>query len=426
MTGEMQDVLLAGMRRQIRNDNAPAAQAIVRYVLNERPMVRALSRALRATDKTSIPDWFAAANGVRCFARMRTTGEAGGVLACARRDNERRAVEWLQSRVPSIPWANVEFDLRGAGAALPLSHDRRKYLQRVREVSRMLRHRHGQLAALRAIELLFYYDRLGRLLDETRSRVAVMSTYTNPWGIALNLAARQRGIPVVHVMHGSPLTPLPALDYDVAIVNDAASAETLRHSGCVIQRAIVKGAPAPRPMPRSLPPEGFHVALCLSKEPVAAEVTAWIDLLCSTRFVRGVIIRPHPLNLWRGLPETVRKYRGDGASLSQASLAEDLGRCFLTVAGNSSVHLEALSAGVPSIHAPSLDHTPPQALAFLGSDVVYRACRPQLRIAEIMDYYCSSAWRSRFASYVNVERNEAEADSEVQDVIMDLMRRVDR
>jgi hypothetical protein len=139
-----------------------------------------------------------------------------------------------------------------------------------------------------------------------------------------------------------------------------------------------------------------------------------------------VIIRPHPLNLWRGLPETVRKYRGDGVSLSRATLETDLTHCFLMVAGNSSVHLEALIAGVPSIHSPGLDHTPPDALAFLRGDVVYRACHPQLHIADVMDYYCSSAWRARFARYVNVERTEAEADEEVRDAMTELLRRPDR
>ena len=42
--------------------------------------------------------------------------------------------------------------------------------------------------------------------------------------IALNVAARRRGIPVVLVMHGASLWPLPRLEYDLAIVNNLAAA----------------------------------------------------------------------------------------------------------------------------------------------------------------------------------------------------------
>ena len=411
-------LLAVGMRRQIRNDASPAVQSIVRYVLRERRAVRMLDSTLRATAGTSIPDWFGVANAVRCGARLRAAGDPGGVLACARRENERRAVDWLRALLPHVPWATARFDFGATNArdGVAAVAGRWRACARLRRLSRELRERHGMLAAFRALELLCYYRRLGELLDESGARIAVMSSYTNPWGIALNLAARRRGIPVVHVMHGAPIVPLPALDYALAIVNDPDAARTLQGAGCGIARVVVRGARHRlRPIPAQ-PGQPARATICLSKEPRPEVVLACIDALLARGDVCRVTVRPHPANLWRGLRDAVGSTGRQRVAISAASLEDDLGGSGLVVAGNSSVHLEALIAGVPTVHVAALDGTPADALSFLRAGVVFGAAGSTLpAMSELLAFYAEPGWSERFGRFVNVHQDESDTDAELRD-----------
>jgi hypothetical protein len=415
-------LLREGIGQQIANDRSGAVAQIVRYVLAERRAVRLLDRVVRAASGTKLPDWFAVGNGVRCWLRMRATGTPGGVLACAHRANERRAVAELRASVGDVPWSDVRFDLRDAGrdagrALRAAPRETWRHLARAAGLSRHLRREHDLFLVVRALELVFLYDRLGRLLDEGRHRVAVTSTYSNPWGIALNLAARRRGIPVVHVMHGAPLWPLPRLDYALVVANDRASLEVLARAGCRIDRGVVKSA---RPRHRALPvsPAGrpLTVGIFLSKEPARDRVLAWIAGLLDHAAVGHVLVRPHPANLWSGLEEALAALPPTRVTLSSGDATADLRRCDAIVAGNSSVHLEALTMGVPSVHVRALDNTPGDAFQLAGDDLLFAADAPaQLDPAALHAFYARPSWRAAFARYANLEQDEAEVAAELRD-----------
>ena len=67
-----------------------------------------------------------------------------------------------------------------------------------------------------------------------------MSSHSNPHGIALNLAAKQSGVPVVLITHGMPVRPIARLDYDLAIVEGEASRQVYEDAGCRMGYVVVK------------------------------------------------------------------------------------------------------------------------------------------------------------------------------------------
>lgn len=409
-------LLLSGVRRQLENDSTPAVREVVRYVLAERPMVRNLDRVLQSLSATAIPSWFAALNGARCRVRLRSEGDRGGVLACLRRPNEVRAGEWLRTELGSLPWADVRFDLRSAPAAFASLTKAGPGLRRTARFARTLAECEDAFHVLRVVELLSYYARLGELLDAGGHRVAVMSSYSNPWGIALNLAATARGIPVVHVMHGVALDPVPRLNYDAMILNDPRSADIFARTGCRIGATIVKSAGLavePRPIPKS----GVRVAVLLSKEAAREYVHALVASLLDRADVASIALRPHPAGLWTNLAAELSGYAADKVFVARGSLRETLDRTDVVIAGRSSAHVDALTAGVPSVFDGRIDSSAATGLEFLSDGCVLVSDDvPGVDFGVVDAFYRRPAWSESFRRHTNLAETEAEVRVRIREL----------
>lgn len=400
--------LLHGLRTQLHADSLETTQQMSRFVLGQRPGLRLLDRGLRQS--TRLASAFAILNAARCYLRMREHGPAGGILACAYRPNERRATDELRGILGTLPWCDIEIDLREVtGRALEFRPER------LTSIARLLARRFEPFRMVRAIELLAFHQRLSLLLDRGDYRIAVMSSYSNPWGIALNIAARRRGIPVVLVMHGMPQSPLPRLDYDLAIVSNAAARDTLLRAGCRIDRFILKSGSAQyRPM-AALPTRDATVGVLLSKDPAPARVTAWLHALAHHPRIGKIVVRKHPANLWTGLEDAV------GARIStEGSTLDAIRRCDLIVAGNSSVHVEAVAAGVPSVYVTDLDGAG-DVVGFEESGLVWPCDDPAALDLDAIDpFYARPAWRTVLGRYVNLDQTDADVAAETRAAFREL------
>jgi hypothetical protein len=378
-------------------------------------MVRNLDRALHALSDTAIPSWFAALNGARCRVRLRSEGATGGVLACLRRPNEQRAGEWLRSQLGDLPWSDVRFDFRSGPSALSAAKQSAYHLRRTVRFARTLGEREDAFHVLRVVELLSYYAKLGEVLDEGRHRIAVMSSYSNPWGIALNLAAKARGIPVVHVMHGVALDPVPRLDYDAIILNDPRSIEAFARAGCMVGTAIVKSAGIVAAAPRPILASKICVAILLSKEADRSRVHTLITTLLERNEIASIVIRAHPAGLWTTVADDLSAYPADRVYISSATLSEDLRRAHVVIAGRSSAHVDALTAGVPSIFDPQIDTSAAAGLSFLDDGTVFEANDPAgIELASVNAFYQRPEWCHRFRRHANVAESPAEVREKIR------------
>jgi hypothetical protein len=405
-------LLTYAVKQQIESDQRDCARELIRFVLDERPALRVLDRILRRNKANAIPVVFALANGLRCFTRLHASSGTGGALACGLRPNERRALDEVRALVPDLAWDDVQFDLKRAPASLSLELFRDA--KRMMRIARRLQEDTDLVAWLRAIELIGYYARLGQLLTQGRHRVAVLSTYTNPWGIALNIAARRRNIPVVLVTHGSPVGKITRLDYDVAIVDSHVSAAAFREAGCRIGSTIVRSVQSKY---RVMKPDGaspLTVGVFLSKYPAPA-VRSWIDHLLQRREVARIVVRAHPANPAPNVLRELARYSRVEVSTAATCLA-DLHRCDVAIAGNSSVHLESVTAGTPTVFVPALDGDALDSYGFANSGLVLTVAKPdELSLPALHRFYAASGWTDVLRTYVEVERSEDDIARDIRE-----------
>jgi hypothetical protein len=394
------------MRGQLVCDGGAVVTGIVDFVVSRNRSLRLLVRLVErsATAATAL----VVVNAVRCLAGVGCPPGAGALVA-ARRPNERRVVDDLRRFVPDIEWTPVVFEWRPASLLAALQMIRERPLSDLARTARLagrLTRRYGVFRALRAVELIAYYRRYLHLLVSRPFDLAVMSSHSNPHGIALNAAASAFGIPVVLITHGMPVRPIARLDYWVAIHECEASLRIYVDAGCRIRHTVIKSREADYlPLPDPWPDVWRRVAICLSKDPVADQVLACVRTLVSDPRTQEVWIRPHPVNLWSGLDAAVASLGDPRVKVrSSARLRDDLRGCDLVLGGNSTVLLDALVAGTPACYVRGLDHGPPDVQDFVRDGLVYEL--PQLAPIDaraIARFYSRREWPAILRRYAAVD-----------------------
>jgi hypothetical protein len=418
-SGRSTSALLTGIKGLLACDSGDVVAGIVEFVVSQRPTLRRLGRVMR-------PDGPAAMilivlNGLRCYLGVCPHG-SGDVIVAARRPNERRATGDLKRMAPDREWTELNYCWRiapMASALAALAPTAADDWRRTARLARMLVRRYGVFRAMRSVELVAYYRRYTQLLAACPFRLAVMSSHSNPHGIALNLAARRFDIPIVLITHGMPVRPIARLDYDVAIVECDVSRQVYEDAGCGMRRVIIKSRLREYAPMRPLAEHNLTVGVFLSKDPVEARIRSCVDALRTDSRVKRVVVRPHPVNLWKHLPAYMESLRDERIALnSTGSLTDDLRECDLVLAGNSTVLLDAVVAGRPACYVRGFDHGPYDVQDFVRFGLVCELVPEHvIDLPAIRSFYAHSGWPSALRRFADVDHTETQVITAVRSAL---------
>jgi hypothetical protein len=218
------------------------------------------------------------------------------------------------------------------------------------------------------MEAAFGYAYSREVLRRKRVRLVVSSSDGNPYGRALMAAARAEGVPLVFVAHGSVAeSPVRAVA-SLAVLHGRAAADDFARQGSEIGDILFWGflrESGMRPLGQVR-----RVLICLG----AAPELGFLPMLGSeirSRFPSAdLVVRPHPHALTGGreLAAMARQY---GWALSSSpDVSDELAGADLILAANSTVHLDGLAAGVPSLYMPALDAPGARPLSFIREKLV--------------------------------------------------------
>jgi hypothetical protein len=409
--------LYHGIKQLMVCDGGDVVAGIVNFVMSQHRGLRLVERATRSGNPLAIA--VILLNAFRCVVGVDWAGN-GAVVIAARRPNERREVARLKRMIPDRDWTEVVFGWRPLSMASAGGRLFRTIVfdcPRAARLARRLCRRYRVFPALRVMELVAYDRHYSDLLAARPFQLAVMSSHSNPHGIALNLAATQRGVPVVLITHGMPVRPIARLDYDLAILECEASRQVYEGAGCRMKYVVIKSRQRDyAPMRIPLPSNALTAGVFLSKDPAEAKIIRCLRLLLADSRVTRVLIRPHPVNLWTGLTACVASL-GDPRLIVQGSgsLPDDLRFCDLVFAGNSTVLLDAVVAGRPGCYVRGFDHGPYDVQTFVRDELIYEWI-PQypIDVAGIETFYRRTGWPSVLRRYADVDRGEEDVRSAVR------------
>lgn len=405
----MASLLYGGIKNLLRCDSAETVEAIARYVISQHRSLRIVSRFVERTRTTPIPALMTLLAWTRSYLVVRPDGRLSGGAWIARLSNERRALEPFIASAPDLAWTELKFQ-----SGISIRHALRLTLQNLTSVPRIYRisrrmHLHfDSFKAMRVIELLGYYARYVELFSRGAFDVALTSNHSNPHGIAFNLAARKHGVPVVLISHGMPVRPVARLQYDIAVVHCAAAAQTYLDEGCWIGRVFIHGrAQDYIPMRTIDLASQIKVGIFLCKDVNERRLKVLVENLLANDRVSGVVIRPHPKNLWMEMDSWIASHEEGRLCKSRGATAlEDVKALDVVFGGNSSVLIDAVTAGVPSAYVDHLDHGSPDLHGFVAAGLIYRTnVDPDLN--ELVGFYQESGWEQTLRRFSNIDEDES-------------------
>jgi hypothetical protein len=407
-------ILRSGVNNILRCDSGDVVSGIVSFVLSQRKSLRLAAAVLDRTRQTLVADAVMLLNGMRCFVCIHPPSTGGGAVTVARLANEQKAIAELMRLAPDHSWTELVFDarLQSVTAALPDLLRTAATWRQIARISRIVSRRHDAFRAYRVVELLFYYQRYVRLFATHPFQMAVISSHSNPHGIAFNLAARRFGVPSVLITHGMPISPIARLDYDLAIMECEASADIYRRAGCRLGRVLVKSRKRDylaMATCQSLDAP-LAIGVFLSKDPAEDQFVSLVRALLSHQTVTRILVRPHPANLWPRLSGCLASMEDERLQLSTGGpILDDVRACDFVMAGNSTVHVEAVVAGKPACYVRGLDHAPYDTQSFVHDRLVYEFDRAKpFDPLEVWQFYARDEWPTILRRYANIDQDEAD------------------
>ncbi|HEX8891441.1 MAG TPA: hypothetical protein VF779_19995 [Pyrinomonadaceae bacterium] len=418
-------LLYRGIKSLLRCDEAEVVQGIARYVMSQHGSLRRGARLMERTKGTPLPASMAMLGGLNRFLEVHEGERMDGAVWIARLSNERRAIEKLPQLLPELGWTRWTFRRRPASSALSALSSSLRGWRRIFGIVKRLHRRIEFFRALRVAELIGYYTRYLNLFRSGRFSLAVMSSHSNPHGIAFNLAARRCGVPVVLITHGMPIRPVARLSYDLALVHCEAARQTYMEEGCRIDRVFLHGRRqeySPMLAGEGTLPERMSVGIFLCKDVNEERLRSIVSRLQKDSRVSQILIRPHPKNLWLGLDawiaslddERVRRTTGD-------SVFHDLKASDIVLGGNSSVLVDAVTAGRPSGYVPGLDYGSRDLHSFVARGLIYPVDDEFSFDAEaIVRFYQRPDWSNALKLFANVDEDETSVLARVAASMRDL------
>src|SRR5262249_50888108 len=156
------------------------------------------------------------------------------------------------------------------------------------------------------------------------------------------------------------------------------------------------------PMPAGRLPERLRVGVFLCKDVDEERLREVVEQVLGDSRVERVVVRPHPRNLWLGLDAWIAE-RGDPRLVrsSGRGVADDLEAVDVVLAGNSSVLVEAVTAGRPSAYVRGLDYGPADMHAFVERGLVC-SFGDGVDFGLVLDFYRRPDWPAALRLFANV------------------------
>lgn len=396
--------LYRGVKNMLRCDEAEVVHGIADYVVSQHWALRLLSNLIERTRNTPVPGVIGLIGWLRCFLSVRPGVRNDGAVWIARLSNERRAIESMISFAEDLSWTELKFHSRPDASALR-ALTKHVSPRRIFKLVRRLRRR-DFFKVLRVVEFTGYYTRYLDVFQNSRFTLAVMSSHSNPHGLAFNLAAQKCGLPVVLITHGMPIRPVARLSYDLAVVHCEFARRIYNEEGCRIDHVFTHGRRQDYvPMPSQLP-DRLKVGIFLCKDVNEKRLQSLVTRLLLEANVSGIRIRPHPKNLWVGLEDWVASQHEPRLVVSLGgSVFCDVASVDVVLAGNSSVLIDAVTAGRPGAYVADLDHGPNDLHRFVEQGLI-----PPLLDdwppESMLRFYQHPGWLNVLRLFANIDEDE--------------------
>lgn len=179
-------------------------------------------------------------------------------------------------------------------------------------------------------------------------------------------------------------------------------------------------------MPEGNLPEKLAVGIFLCKDVNEKCLQALTENLLADVRVSGVLIRPHPKNLFVEFDDWLASLNDSrvGRSSSDA-VFRDLRETDVVFSGNSSVLIEAVTAGRFGVYVPGLDYGSSDLHEFVARGLIYPIEEGfKFDFDAILRFYRRVEWLSVLRLFANIDENEAAVKTQIMTIMREFGGRI--
>ena len=277
--------------------------------------------------------------------------------------------------------------------------------------------RYDLFIALRSIQYLAYYDRFDFEIDKRNTNMIIIFTDANPHGRALMQLAHKKDIGLCFISHGEPNEPIPPVYCDIVYLLGERSLLRYKKSKSRFGKVLYHGHKNIFKRIREVEfRKNVRIGIFLSKSTGLDEVVKLNYLLEETFRCESILIREHP-NMGLSKKEKNRLLENPKIQISDGkSIDRDIEKCDLIFAGNSTVHVDILLRGCPSLYYRGLEKTFFDRYGYIKEGVVLD-WNIDIIPDDINNFYKDLNNKNRISYYLNTDKDSQESIKEINEIV---------
>lgn len=277
--------------------------------------------------------------------------------------------------------------------------------------------RYDLFIALRSIQYLAYYDRFVFELDAQNTDAIIVFTDANPHGRALLHSAYKKNIKLCFVSHGEPIDPIFPIHCDIVYLFGERSLLRHQKNKSRFGRVLFHGHKNLFKRIREIDFEkNLAIGLFLSKSTRLEEVSK-LSFLLKERFNGcSILIRRHP-NMALSKTEERLLLKNSAVYMSDSeSIDSDIEKCDFVIAGDSTVHLDILLRGRPSLYYRNLEENPFDKYGYVEEGIILD-WNMDIAPDVINNFYQDLNTKNRISYFLDTEKDSFVSIREINEAI---------
>ncbi|MFC1666681.1 hypothetical protein ACFL0P_02250 [Candidatus Omnitrophota bacterium] len=279
--------------------------------------------------------------------------------------------------------------------------------------------RYDLFIALRAIQYLAYYDRFNFQIDKKSTDMIIVFTDGNPHGRALMQLAHSKNIKMCFVSHGEPNEPVLPIYCDLIYLLGERSSFRYKKVKSRFKKVLYHGHKDAFKKIREIEfKTNLRIGIFLSKSTILDNVIKLTYLLNKAFRCEAILIRRHP-NMDLSKREEKTLLKNSKVQISNGrSIDRDIEKSDFILAGDSTVHVDALLRGCPSFYYRDLEEDFFDRYGYVKEGLILD-WNIDMSLDDINDFYQDLNKKNRINYYLNTEKDSQESIKEINEIIFE-------
>lgn len=277
--------------------------------------------------------------------------------------------------------------------------------------------RYDLYVSLRSIQYLAYFDRFKCEIDKKNTGMVIIFTDANPHGRALMQLARKKNITLCFISHGEPNEPIPPIYCDFVYLLGEKSLRRYKENKSRFGKVLYYGhKDVFKEIGEIEFKKALRIGIFLSKSTNLNKVVKLNCLLEKTFKCEAILIRKHP-NMDLSKKEEKMLLENPIVQMSEGkSTDRDIEKCSFIVAGDSTVHLDVLLRGRPSLYYRHLERNFFDRYGYVKEGIILD-WDIDISPDDINNFYQALNKKNRISYHLNTGKDSHESIKEINEII---------